>query len=223
MSIYTLSVNYISEKLVPPSLRGAKHLAWLKTILKPVQTLWKYIFIDYKNGSPYANYDVSLSYNTTDRVIYSNKKVYECIKNASVGINCDDSEYWLKINDNFIGASERVKYNSQKIVFEYALNKWFDVQSYDPQIYIQNNVIAGSAFVMGSTGSYSSPMALSGVYSTTYMGLAYSFIPLYDYTIYVPTLVFNAQGSTLANRENAIRNFADIYNLIGMKYNVITY
>jgi hypothetical protein len=163
------------------------------------------------------------AYTKTERVIYSDKKVYECIEDAIAGINCDNTVYWVKINDNFIGASERAKYNSQKIVFEYALNKWFRVPSGDPQIYIVNNIIASSAFLMGATGTYSSAMASGSVFSTSYMGASYSVATLFDYTIYVPLAVFNAQGTTIPNRETTIRNFADIYNLIGMKYNIITY
>jgi hypothetical protein len=199
-------------------------LAWLKVILAPIQNLWKRIFVDYKDGSLYADYDAFTVYVFGDRVVYTNKSVYECIRDTmAIGIPCDNTDYWLKINDNFIGASERAKYNAQKIVFEYALNKWFRVPSGDPQIYIVNHIVSTSAFVMGATGAYSSAMASSSAFSTSYMGASYSAVAVYDYTIYVPVAVFNAQGSTTTNRENAIRNFADKYNLIGMSYSVVTY
>ena len=89
MSIYTFSTNYISEKLLPPSLRGGKMLAWLKVILTPIQNLWVRIFTDYKDGSLYADYDAGTVYVRTDRVIYTNKSVYECIKDTmAIGIPC---------------------------------------------------------------------------------------------------------------------------------------
>ena len=44
-----------------------------------------------------------------------------------------------------------------------------------------------------------------------------------DYTIFVPIAVFTALGDTNDNRENAVRNFADIYNLAGMRYDVQSY
>lgn len=223
MSIYTFSTNYISEKLLPPSLRSSKMLAWLKVILTPIQNLWVRIFTDYRTGSLYADYDVATSYVRTDRVIYSNKSVYECILDATAGIECTNTTYWVKINDNFIGASERAKYSAQKMTFEYALNKWFRVPVGDPPIYIVNNIVATSGFIMGATGAYSSAMASDSTFSTTYMGASYSVVSVYDYTIYVPLAVFNAQGSTNPNRETAIRNFADKYNLVGMIYNVVTY
>lgn len=224
MSIYTFSTNYISEKILPPSLRGGKMLAWLKVILAPIQNLWVRIFTDYKDGSLYADYDAGTVYVRTDRVIYTNKSVYECIKDTmAIGIPCTNTEYWLLINENFIGASERAKYSAQKMTFEYALNKWFRVPVGDPPIYIVNNVVATSGFIMGATGAYSSAMAKDSTFSTTYMGSTYSVVSVYDYTIYVPIAVFNAQGSTIPNRETAIRNFADKYNLVGMIYNVVTY
>lgn len=224
MSVYTLSVNYISEKLVPPSLRGVKMLAWLRVILKPLQSQWNNVFDDYATGSGYAQYDVSLSYVRTDRVIFSNKSVYECILDATAGIPPDDSVYWVKINDIFIGANERLKYNSQKIVFEYALNKYFQIPV-SPFIYITNNfVVADNVFVMSNSGLTSSVMPLNSAYQINFLGL----VPAYatsvnDYTIYVPLAVYNALGTNAINRENAIRQFADKYNLAGIQYNVIAY
>lgn len=223
MSIYTLSVNYVAEKLLPPSLRKAIHLAWLRVILKPLQTFWDYVFDDFATGSTYSAYDVSLSYVRTNRVIHTNKSVYECILNASAGINPDNTTYWVKINDNFIGVDERILYNSQKIVFEYSLNKWFGAPSSSPQIYIVNNTVAGSSFLLGETSLFSSVLANDSIFSTTYLSDVYTPTAVYDYTIFVPVAVFNAQGTTTANRETAIRNFADKYNLIGMKYSVVTY
>jgi hypothetical protein len=99
MSIYIFSTDYIGEKLLPPALRTPKQLAWLKVLLRPIQTVWTYFFVDYYGGSLYVNYDNSLAYVRGDRVIYSNKKVYECILDASAGIEPSDTTYWVKIND----------------------------------------------------------------------------------------------------------------------------
>ena len=40
---------------------------------------------------------------------------------------------------------------------------------------------------------------------------------------FVPIAVFTSLGDTNDNRENAVRNFADIYNLAGMRYDVQSY
>jgi len=222
MSIYTYSTNYISEKLLPPSLRNKKHLAWLKVLLSPIQWLWKRIFVEYADGSFFAIFDISTAYVKGDIVVYSDRKVYQCLVNAT-GILPYDTVSWVKINDNFIGARERIKYNAQKKVFEYALNKWFFVPVGDPQIYIINNIVVPDGFLLAESGDLSGLMASDSFFSPSYMGSTYTITTSYDYTIYVPVLVFNAQGSTTANREQAIRNFADQYNLVGMIYNVITY
>ena len=223
MSIYTFDADYISEKLTPPQIRGVKFLAWLRVLVKPLQSFWSYVFEFYSTGSTNSVYSSGSAYVKWNKVIYQNKSVYMCIKNAGAGINCDNTTYWVKLTDNFIGCSERVLYNSQKIVFEYALNKWFFVAaSPADQIYIENNDVAGSQMVMGATGSYSSPMAASGVYSLTAMGATYTAVGN-DFTIYVPIAIYNSQGSTNPDRENAIRKFADLYNLSGILYNVVSY
>ena len=228
--MYDFDTHYISEKLTPPQIRGDKFIAWLRVILEPIQSVWYNIFNDYAIGSTYSVYDVSSAYVKWDKVVYQNKSVYMCILNTGIGINCDNTTYWIKINDNFIGCSERVLYNSQKITFEYALNKWFLVAyslpwtgaNHTNQIYIENNDVAGSQMVMGATGTYSSPLAASGVYSLTAMGATYTAVGN-DFTIYVPTAVWTTLGSTNPDRENTIRIFADKYNLAGIIYNVTNY
>jgi hypothetical protein len=127
-------------------------------------------------------------------------------------------------NDNFIGTRERAKYNSQKMLFEYGLNKYFQVTG-PTYIYIQNNFAeADHVFIMGLSGPTSSRLVLNSQNAESYMGLVASYsTDVYDYTIYVPLAVFNALGTSDANREAAIRSFADIYNLAGMSYNVISY
>lgn len=230
MSIYDFDVDIIAPENLPPDLRKPKQIAWLKVLSIPLQTLWNYFFVDYADGSNYPDYDIGLPYSSTDIVIYSNKKVYQCIKDAIAGIEPTDSVYWVLINDNFIGARERVVYNSRKIVLEYALNKWFRVPYSLPwqgadhltQIWIENNNINGNFMLMGETGETSSAMSAQSINSTSFMGEA--FTPnQYDFTIWVPIAVFNAQGSTDPNREQAIRNFADKYILAGIKYFVDTY
>lgn len=224
MSIYIFSTDYISEKLLVPSLRKPKHLAWLRVLLSPIQNLWKRIFVDYSDGSLYVNYDISDSYSRNDRVIYTDKAVYECILDASAGILPTNATYWVKINDVFIGARERVKYSAQKMVFEYALNKYFQNPT-APLIYIENNfIVSDSVFVMSTLGSTSSFMPLDSHLQEDYMGLtpAYS-VAGYDYTIYVPIALFTSLGSDDSIREKIVRNFADKYNLAGMNYNVDTF
>ena len=95
---------------------------------------WALIFEDYKDESVYPDWDILVTYNFGDRVIHTNKCVYECTAlnpdgtaAGVLGTSPTDAFgyfYWTKVNDIFIGANERVKYSAQKLLFEYALNKF---------------------------------------------------------------------------------------------------
>lgn len=219
--IYIIQFSLLWEKLMPPLLRKALHLAWGSVVVAPLQSLRDLIFNDYANGSHYDAYDNSTAYVVGDIVYYTDRGVYKCIE-ATTGNIPTNITYWFKMLDNRIGARERIRYNSQKILFEYALNRWFDVPSADPQIYIQNNNIYGTAFLLGGSGETSSTMADNYVFQNYYLGNSYTY-ESDDFTIFVPLAVFNALDSNNTNRENIVRGFADNYVLAGMTYNVATY
>lgn len=220
--IYDFDIDIVVPNLTPPIKRLPKYLAWLKSLTTPIQTAWNNLFLDYKKGSTYTYYNSLSTYNIGVKVIYTDNKVYECIS-TSTGNDCLDQVYWTKINDNFIGADERITYNSQIIIIERALNKWFRNLTGTDQIYIGTNQITTSVFVMAQTGTYSSYMASDSSFSTSYMGEAPSFSSQYNFTVYVPSALYSTLGSNPVNRENAIRSFVDKYSLAGITYNVNTY
>jgi hypothetical protein len=219
--IYVIDFSLLWEKLYPPILRQSLHLAWGTVVTKPLQRLRNLAFEDYANGSIATIYDNSTAYSVGDEVYYTNRAVYKCIE-ASTGNLPTDTTYWTRILDNRIGVRERIKYDSRKVLFEYALNRWFDVPSADPQIYITNNTIYGTAFLLGESGETSSTMAWNSNFQNFYLGNSYSY-ESDAFTIYVPLLVFNALDTNNTNRENIIRGFADNYVLSGITYNVLTY
>lgn len=224
MALYSLDTDFIGANLLPTSLRKAIHLAWIKVILKPLSLLFDKTFLKYKDGDTITTYNNGTTYTFGDTVKYTDKSIYELIVSSSVGVNPSNTTNWVKVNDIFIGTDERVKYTSQKLLFEYSLNRYFEVPSIDPQIYITRNSIYTTPFVMGISGIYSAPMSKDSGFSTSFLGNSYTYSSLhFDYTIYVPTTLFTSLGSTLANRENAVRNFADKYNLAGMTYSITTY
>lgn len=220
MPLYDFDTKYLGQKLMPPGLRKVKHNSWISVLLKPIQTLWGLIFNDYADGSNYPLFDDPTTYTAGSKVINFDKKIYMALK-TTVGHFTDDTNYWVLVNDNFMGARERVTLNSQKIVLEYALNKWFLLNT-APFIYINNNVVAGNAFLLGETSDTSSTMANQSLHQKFYLGQAFV-LNQYDFTIYVPTLLFVTLGTTPLNRENAVRQFADQYVLAGIKYNVLPY
>jgi hypothetical protein len=218
--IYIIQFSLLWEKLFPPHLRKTLHLVWGAVLVAPLQSLRDLIFNDYANGSYASKYDNATAYVVGDKV-YLNRVLYKCI-DATTGNAPTNTTYWEVLLDNRIGVRERIKYNSRKVLFEYALNRWFEIGLSYPQIYITNNNIYGTAFLLGATGEYSSSMANSSYYQQYYLGNTYDYNS-YAFTIYVPIAVFNALASNNTDRENIIRGFANRYVISGMNYNVITY
>lgn len=221
-NIYDYDSSIVGEQLTPPVLRQTKFLAWLNVLVRPIQNFWSLIFEDYKLGSDYLAYNGVTAYVPTDRVLYTNKSIYECIL-ASTGNNCLDTTYWVKVNDNFIGVDERIKYNSQLIVLEYALNNWFLNLTAVDQIFVATNNITSNLFLMGETGTYSSTMADNSPFSLYFMPNDATYPTQYNFTINVPATLFTTLGTDATNRENTVRIFADKYVLSGITYNVTTY
>ncbi len=122
------------------------------------------------------------------------------------------------VTNEFIGASERIKYSSQKLLFEYALNK----SLFTTGIYIENNFIASDVvFLMGNSGEVSSLMPNSSVNQIHYLGNTPNYVTdTNDFTIYVPTIWYASLGTY---NEQLIRNIADKYVLAGITYNVTAY
>jgi hypothetical protein len=225
MSIYTFNTSTISGWLLPPVLRQLKHLAWLRVLLSPVQTLWQLIFEDYSVGTAYQDWDAITGFALGSRVRYSDLGNYECINPAGAfgAIQYPlNTVYWRKIQDNYIGIDERIKYNSQIIILEYALNRWFMNTAPNDLIYIETNVVTNQ-FLLGGSSQTSGTMANNSAYQPYFMGNTYS-ATQYDFTVYFPIALFNGLPPTLnADKEKMIRNVVDKYNLAGMNYDIQTF
>jgi hypothetical protein len=219
MPRYFIVFSLVWEKLYPPHLRKQKHLEWGNVLVAPLQWIRNLLFDVYIDGNSYGRWDITTSYLIGERVYYSDRGLYEAITN-NIGVTPQTATDWKLILENHIGVRERVKYNSQKLLFEFALNRWFDTIGL--QIYITNNTIYTGTFIMDRGSFNSSVISRNSVNASSYLGNT----PLYDniaFTIFVPLAVFNALAATNIDRENIIRNFADKYVIAGMEYNVVTY
>ena len=225
MAIYDYDNQIVGEQLMPPVLRTDKQLSWINTLTAHVQNLWYLIFEDYRVGSVYPNFNIATTYDLGNRIIWDDKCIYEAtsvtilgVGQSFSGVYPNNTVFWTKVNDIFIGSDERVKYSAQKLLFEYALNKFFISSG----IYITNNFIdVGDVFVMDTDSTESSVMPLDSFYQEDYMDLTATYASsIYDYTIFVPIADYTSLGSS-ANA--IIRTFADKYNLAGMQYDIQTY
>lgn len=223
MSIYNL--NYIQKvvELLPPDKRGPKMVNWLIDLLGPMGVNYSDLFVDYKTGSDYDLYDSLTTYNTGDRVQYS-QSIYESIIDNNT-LNPTDLSGWRVYEEYFIGVDERITYNHLKIVLEHALNKRFNTTFRQPNlvsdIYIETNVPAANVFVVGSVEQESSIVYRET--SSEYIINGYSFAIFNNFTVYVPLAVYEAQSADINAREPIFRYFIDKYNSAGLNYNIITY
>lgn len=225
MSIYPYDTSYVSEQLLPPEMRTPMRLAWIRTLLASVRAKYNDIFgstQSYTQGFSYANWSSITAYTKGNRVKYG-VSIYEALV-ASTGsdpeVNTDD---WLLIEKDFVGVFERVKYNGQKMVLQYVLNRYLNT-SYAtlPTIYIQTNNIDVNGFYLGVDGASELGELGDNANQDDFLGTSYS-LNQYAFTVYVPTALFTTLGTTAANRENRVRNVVDKYRLAGMTYNVTTY
>ena len=152
--------------------------------------------------------------------------------------------YWVKVQDNFIGANERVMYNASRLVFEWALNKWFynsDTHFQQPvagnsSIYIHPNIIDQDMLYMGPAGNGYNYIPAGYDEAMPYLNLSSTPPSLFDFSIYFPVAIYNDLVSTSIEiavgtgpvtmttlRASIVQAFANKYNAAGMTYNIITY
>ncbi len=227
MSIFDIDYNTQGRLLLPPKKRLPKWLAWIYSLMKPVQWVRDWFFDTYIGVSNYNLFDAGQYYSLGDRAIWFDNSIYECLNpNPELGSVSSPillPDMWFKIQDCFIGVDERSAYNSQIIVFEYALNRWFQNIVATDQIYIVVNQTNGDKALLAHTSPYSMLMSQQSFASVVYMGSTYTPGSQYDYTIMVPAVLFASLGATVTDQENAIRNIANKYNMAGMQYDVQTF
>lgn len=223
MSFYDYNTQQINEELLPPELRQPKHRAWLKVLLTPLQYFRDLFFDSYIDSVNVPVWDSSTTFFPGVRTIYFDNSVYECVQTNSNTIPNSAPIYWRKIQDVYIGVTERLQYNSQIIIFEYALNKWFRNIGATDQIYIVTNQTESDFFQMAESEVLSSSMSMLDLYATEFMGVSFTALTQYDYTIMVPAVLFASLATLPSDSENIIRNIVNKYNMAGMQYSVDTF
>lgn len=228
MAFFDIDYNARVNELNVPKYRLNKFTSWLYCLVFPIQYLRDLFLGDYKTGATYPVYNAFTTYNAPQRVLYYDRAVYECQVNGTItGIAgpASDPVAWVRVQDLFIGTDERVRYTSQIMTLEYALNHYYFVAPAAPdQIYIGNNTLSSRYFIMGDTGPYSSDLVNYSSFARTFMGDSPSFVAASNnFTIYVPTSLLSTLGLTLQDQINNVRQFVNKYKLAGISYNVVGY
>lgn len=148
--IFDVDYQLQTANLITPTKRTQINLCYVGSIAANLQYNHDNLFGDYKKGSSAPNYNIGTTYVKYDKVIF-NKGVYESLVNGNIGIlpvsDPLSETNWRRMQDNFIGVDERIKYNSQNIFLAYSINKWFSISS-APFAWIDNNLSAGLGFTL---------------------------------------------------------------------------
>lgn len=221
-TIYDINFNQFAVQNIPPDKRYSRMVAWVRILLSALQYLRDLWFGSYRTGST-ANPWATGTYAKYDQVKY-NKAVYESLIDGNTS-NPTTVANWKVVQTNFIGLSERILYSGQKLVLEYALNKWFGTIFRQPplqsDIYITNDPVGIAFFRSASAEDESS--SVSRVGSSEYVINNYSFNVAFNFTIHVPAAVYNALDTTGLNNEKIFRAFASQYIPAGITYQIQTY
>lgn len=224
---YNINFSQVWQNIMPPNKRLTKYLAWGNVLMYPMQWLHSRFFVEYKEGTIYLDWNSGTAYTVNSFVKYTDKGIYCCIKNTTAGITPLNTEYWYKTQDNFIGLTERMKYNSQKMIFEYALNRWFGLTYLQPPsvspIYISNNTLDLNNFVVGTEDNDTAYASLSGDYTYDFVGTTVTSYSQYSFTIYYPTSLPATLGITSTELEKQIEDLANKLKISGTLFNILSY
>jgi hypothetical protein len=223
MSIYDVDFSQIAVQATPPDKRYRYFVAWLKALVKPVQWLRDLWMGDYRTGTTAVAWISGTTYAKYARVLYK-QKVYESLVNGNTNTPTEKAT-WMVVQQNFIGVFERVLYNGCKLIFEYAINKYFGSVFRQPpgvsDIYITVSPKPYAVFISGGTVGTSSVVFSNN--SSQFIINYYIFSPFSNMTIHVPVALFSALDTDPLNSEKIIRNYADQYIIAGILYDVVIY
>lgn len=222
--IYDFDVIQQAPEILPPDKRGMAYpvddktnITLLQSLLKGVQWCRDLILGSYRNGSTDYGWSPG-AYNKFERVIYK-KAVYYSLIDGNDTMPSETSTTWLKIQPNFLGVNQRVRFNGQNLVLEFALNQRFSGVFRPPpastrsDIYMTNLGPVFSGFrVAETTGS-----TVGQTTSTDKIGLSYPFVRIYNFEVHVKASVF-----ALTN-EQEIRDFINLYLPSSLNFTVTTY
>lgn len=226
MGLFNIDFYAKAVELLPPDKRRGKMVSWVRALLSQVQYCRDRVLGYYKVGTfdQFAYWTPFTEQYKGSLVLYG-QSVYECIVQGPTYEPPTNTNDWRVYLEYFTGVDERILYNHVKLSLEYALNKRFNTQFFQPpavsDIYITTNTQETNVFVVGANKEESS--VVYGVDSTEFVINSYNFGLFNNYTIHIDIGIYTQLGTTDAEREATVRNFADKYNTIGLKYNIQTY
>ncbi len=226
---YECDFNLQNERLTPITKRQDVRLALLESISEPIQWNRDNFFDEYLEGDSAAVWDAGTSYVRYDRVNYQNK-IYEAIED-SLNQLPTVAEYWVQVIGDFRGATERIKYNCQKIMLEYILNRWFSTIFRQPEVgtpsdfYIVDNTRFVPGFSVPETtfrdGIYVSNSIFERANKTKkFVKVSPGYSATSNFTVYYPVVTI---PTTTDDEYYQMTGLIDQYKIFGSTADYISY
>ena len=216
--MYSTNYRNFGRASLPPNYRLTNEIAWSDARMQPMIDANSFFFDMFIDGTVAGDYSTLTTYGYHDIAIYD-KSMYLSLQDSNLNNPVTDADWWYKVNDSFIGVYERIAYNASKLIFEYALNRWFGGTFAQPpstsDIYITNTTTDPQSFVIGLGDEDSSAVGTN--ISTGFVGNTTVYDATVDFTINIPTALYPAGG------DEEVRQFADLINTSGLIYNIVQY
>lgn len=227
-SIYDVDYKIVNNNILAPQYRQSKIKAFVNAMIYPIQWLRDRFFLNYVES--YQDYIIysggsSVLLNQYELVKFPDNSVWEnqvsnidiATYNPTLGqLYSGSTLLWVKIQEDFIGLNERLKYSNQKIMLEYILNRYFN-DSLDT-IYISNNNTSIAPFYIcdDDTDIDCGYVGFDEDNCTEYISFDDTLTTVYHFTIFIP--------DTLVSIDlDEIRVIVDRYNYYSLTYNFQIY
>jgi hypothetical protein len=216
MNIFDIDFKQQTPELLPPDKRDNNRIGLIGALLNSIQWGRDLAIGNYKNGSNASSYAAG-TYPAFALVIF-NKSVYYSLNDNNTSTPLDTTQ-WLKIQDNFIGVSERVKFNGQNLILEYALNKRFNGTFRPPPSSTPSDIYM--RLLPSVIGGFNIGQSISSVVGQTTspdkIGSKSSILRINNFQVFILSSVY-------ANtNEREVRGFINQYIPSGLNYIITTY
>lgn len=241
--MFSYVINFFNFwiNLLPNNKRFNIFNSWGKVLMTPLDylqtnTFYWWTYNEYETIGTSIFWNSLDTYLVGDYVVGLDNYLYLCIQDTSAGDLPTNTDYFTKINNDFVGVFAKLKYDSRIGMYEKALNVALGygdtlpnppyqntLNTNDrPTVYIDTNDTDSDLFLVSPTVTDTALVALDGITSQDFVGLPPTSYNQNSYTIYYDSTLVPSDYTTI-EWENKIKSIADTINLAGLQYNIESY